>query len=151
MLANNKSIAFTSVDYLHNRLSEITGTPLGKVRADHRRFGGACFFVGILVVVFACTAGLFGALTKENNLLVVEKFSYLKRTLYSWRNSFLKTVSHFFTLTGLLDYFLIFCTQLVDADCKRIVSWDKTNITNITNQSDCGGMDTRQRQLREWQ
>ena len=62
---NDKPIAFISEVYLHHRLREITCTPLGKVSADHGRFGRACVFVGILVVVFACAAWLFVLVTKR--------------------------------------------------------------------------------------
>lgn len=62
---NDKPIAFISEVYLHHRLREITCTPLGKVSADHGRFGRACVFVGILIVVFACAAWLFVLLTKR--------------------------------------------------------------------------------------
>ena len=71
MLSIGKPIAFISEFYLHHRLSKITGTPLGKVSADHGRFRRACVFVRILVVVFARAAWLFVVLTKRKVRLFI--------------------------------------------------------------------------------
>jgi len=78
VLSNEKPIAFISEVYLHHRLCKITGAPLGKVSADHGRFGRACVFVGVLVVVFACAAWLFVVLTKQNVRLFIQRFVYVR-------------------------------------------------------------------------
>lgn len=78
MLSSDKPVTVRSEDYLHNRLSKITCTPLGKVSADHGRFRRACFFVGILVVVFACAAWLLRVLTKRKVRYLLKGSSVLK-------------------------------------------------------------------------
>lgn len=78
MLSSDKPVTVRSEDYLHNRLSKITCTPLGKVSADHGRFRRACFFVGILVVVFACAAWLLRVLTKRKFVYLLKGSSVLK-------------------------------------------------------------------------